>query len=937
MPSTAPPDIRRPPPARLPRRAPAPEARSREVRLGALAVAGLVVVLLGVPLALALAVGNPLPTSAPSRDWLDAQLSSALVIDVLAVVMWIAWAQFAACVLTEWRAARRGTGLPGDVPLGGGSQLLARRLVAATLLLAGAATLAPAPDSGQATPRPATSVSSLSSAELTDPPSPATALPAEVDLVTPEATKTYQVQPPDGRRYDSLWDIAERTLGDPLRYRELFALNKDRPQPDGRTLVEADLIHPGWTLLMPSDAAGPGVHVAAPPPVTPAVPAQPPGEGLPTQDGTALPEAAAPAGAVQESGFTVTQGLLGGGLLAAGLLVALSARRGPYARPTQERLEQDLRLAADPERADLLDRLLRGLAQSCAAQAKPLPEVALAYLGRRDLTLHLATATTAPPAPWVSSAGDRVWSIELPEGTELPDLPDVAAPYPALVGVATIDDHELLVDLEAATGLVSVTGATARDVVVSMAVELATNTWSDGVGVTLVGFGDDLADVAPENVGTAARLDEVLHEVQQEATRSTAALRASGATDVLAGRLQRAVERQQPRILVLSGPPSVPEAAALASLVRGGRTPLGVLVVGEVPGASWRFHIDAAGTVDLGVFGVSGRARTLSPQEYGPVLALLREADQARRRSASGVEALTPRSAAQVVRDLAEDAGGATPGAAPLPVLPRWALLPPTAGMPAKLTRPTPAAVQVQLLGPVHVTAPGPLDEAARGLLTELVVAVALHREGLHEALLRALVWPRGAEDDVVTQTVAQAQAWLGDQRPGHSRLHRAADGRYTLSNDVVCDVDVLRTVAEQATGARELDVLSAGLSLVQGTAFSRAVPGRYRWLRFYTAASDARLIGTAVARRAAGLRLQSGDRAGAAVALGRGLDLVPEAEALWREMLRVTPRDDLPEMVALMYDVLDAGGIRPEPDTDALVEQLQPGHSDASRAAQPA
>lgn len=927
MPSTAPPDVRRPPPARLPRRPPAPEARDREVRLGVLAVVGLAVVLVGVPVALAFAVGNPLPTSAPSRAWLDAQLSSALVIDVLAVVMWVAWAQFAACVLTEWRAARRGAGLPGAVPLGGGSQLLARRLVAATLLLAGAATLAPAPDSGQAPPRPATSISSLSSADLIEPLSSATTLPAAAaDAVTAEATKTYQVQPPGGRRYDSLWDIAERTLGDPLRYREVFALNQDRVQPDGRRLVDADLIHPGWTLIMPADASGPGVHVAAPPPSAPPVPAQPAGGGLPTQDGgPALPESAAPGGAVQQGG-TLQQGLLGGGLLAAGLLVALSARRGPYTRPAEERLEQDLRLAADPERADLLDRLLRGLAQSCAAQDTPLPEVALAYLGRRDLLLHLAAATAAPPAPWVASDGDRVWSIDLPEDAELPDRPDVAAPYPALAGVARVGDHELLVDLEGAPGLVSVTGATARDVVVSMAVELATNIWSDGVAVTLVGFGDDLAEVAPQHVVTVARVDEVLQEVQQEVIRSTAALRASGATDVLAGRLHRASGRERPRVLVLSGPPSPPEAAALAALVRGGRTPLAVVVVGETPGASWRFHVDEAGTVDLGIFGVSGRARTLSPQEYGPVLALLREADQARRQSALEVAALTPRSAAQAVRDLSENAGGAGPGVHTLPALPQWALLPSSAGVPAKLTRTAPAVVQVQLLGPVQVTAPGPLDEAARGLLTELVVAVALHRDGLHDALLRALVWPRGVDDDVVRQTVAQAQAWLGDHRPGHSRLHRRADGRYTLSNDVVCDVDVLRTVAEQATGARELDVLTAGLSLVRGAAFSQAVPGRYRWLRFHAAASDARVVGTAVARRAAVLRVQCGDRTGAAVLLGRGLDLVPDAEALWRDMLRVTPRDDLPEMVALLYDVLDARGIHPEPDTDALVEQLLPG-----------
>ena len=70
------------------------------------------------------------------------------------------------------------------------------------------------------------------------------------------ATKFYRVQPPAGRHHDSLWEIAQRHLGDGRRYQEIYDLNKDRVQPDGSMLTKASLIRPGWILEMPADAAG---------------------------------------------------------------------------------------------------------------------------------------------------------------------------------------------------------------------------------------------------------------------------------------------------------------------------------------------------------------------------------------------------------------------------------------------------------------------------------------------------------------------------------------------------------------------------------------------------------------------------------------------------------------------------------------------------------
>ena len=58
------------------------------------------------------------------------------------------------------------------------------------------------------------------------------------------------------RSGDTLWSIAGRELGSPLRWREIAALNIGRPQADGTALVNAGWILPGWVLALPPAAKG---------------------------------------------------------------------------------------------------------------------------------------------------------------------------------------------------------------------------------------------------------------------------------------------------------------------------------------------------------------------------------------------------------------------------------------------------------------------------------------------------------------------------------------------------------------------------------------------------------------------------------------------------------------------------------------------------------
>jgi hypothetical protein len=80
--------------------------------------------------------------------------------------------------------------------------------------------------------------------------------------------KFYIVPPPGNGPAESLFSIAAKTLGDGSQFVEIFNLNKGRLQPNGGRLTNPQLIEPGWILLLPADAAGPGVRFGPLPVVT---------------------------------------------------------------------------------------------------------------------------------------------------------------------------------------------------------------------------------------------------------------------------------------------------------------------------------------------------------------------------------------------------------------------------------------------------------------------------------------------------------------------------------------------------------------------------------------------------------------------------------------------------------------------------------------------
>ncbi len=956
---------------------------------GAAAVAALIGLLVGVPVALISVFGLPIPHGMPSASLFTHQLQASAVLKAISVVMWLAWLQFGWCVIAEVSAAVRNTGMPSRVPLAGGMQPLVHRLVTAAMLLSAATALAPAlaPVVASAAVRPAQPAATAPAAvprqafplALTAAPvrngaahSPEAAaavlirehqagpdgpgqdgagavqaVGADRDGKAQRTEKIYVVQPPAGRFHESLWEIAENHLGDGRRYREIFELNSERPQPDGTKLTIASLIRPGWILRMPHDAYGPGIEVVraqpgshhpgprhrrppyahhTPAPATPSARPTPratpsarptaPATPEPAANPTRAPahrSASAPARSHSASpGYPLE--LAAAGLLAAGVLAGLErrrrkqARRRPHGRkvvpprPDAAWAELALRLGEDEAAAQMLDAGLRYLCYTVADQGRTPPTVFAAHVGEENLDLWVAPASHDAPGPWYPVGDGQVWRLALADAARL-DLDQLSgpAPYPGLVSIGTDATGRVLVDIEAAHGVIAVTGPDelVGDALAGMAAELATSLLADDLHLTLVNPYEDLAVLAPERVHLAATLAEALPALEAHAAEVSDALAISGAGSVLAGRaLGEEPEDWVPHYLITLVPPTDAERDRLLALTRSGFCPAAAyLVAGDVPGAAWTWELTPDGRLSAPQLGIDVAAQVIPQEQQAALVDLFESADEL---------------------------GGEPMTAPPVDAAPAPHLIPDTV-----------APVEVTLLGPVSVRTSGEIEPDRLPLLTEIVVYLATHPGGVHPNVLTAAVWPRGVTDDVVDWTLARVQDWLGNDGVGRPHLATDASGRLRLGSGVRVDWHVFLTLIAQAAqaagGAREEARLAQAMSLVTGPFLAGTDRGRYAWtvtdgLEYEVAAR----VGDA-AHQLSELRVAGRDPYGAMEAARTGLRLSPDDELLWRDLLiagHATGEEHvLREAAGEVWARASLDGPPPAmaPETEALLDELLP------------
>jgi len=947
-------------------------SRRREVAVGSLALLLTCGIVVGIPAALLVLFGWPLPSSIPTSDVLTEPLSFDIVLDAIACLVWLAWLHLVVCLFVEWRASHRGVGLTPRVPFAGASQDLARRLVGAVLLLStasGAVSVTAVNATGPAPQRPAVVAPQQTGAApvlVSEPvPSQATgsatstqSAPGGTKIGAPPPARTpgqlvCTVMPPKGRYHDNLWDIAERHLGNGLRYKEIFALNQGRVFPDGRKLTEASLIHPGWRLIMPADAVGLA-------PAAPAVPGRPatavtpsgssatgtsstasgqaersvrengavaPGRGtrgdvlspmnggpapqprtaLPTQP--ALPQNAPPRGnsfssqavpprtvppagnaaatkavGAADGSVPVTAialwGLFGIGLLSYGVIEALGAKRRRQGqrrqagealpRPTASvaALEVALRTRADGESARFLDQALR----AAAAEGDGLSQVYAARLTSYRLELLLSPGRTDAPAPFVAEDAGRVWAVA--REAALPATDYTRAPMPGLVSVGAEGDASVLVDLEAADGVVCLDGPEprCRALLAAAAAELATNVWSDHVRLTLVGFGEELVALAPDRVRWVDQVTDVLPELESRAPAATPALHDSdGDLDgdaVLTGRVRPSGGPDgTPDYVLLAQAPDGDSLRRLTVLASGRRGGVGVLIAGQIAGARWTFRVDEAGDLDTGPLGLRLRAAQLAEPAYSALAELLGSAscgefDEGPDRFDVG----TFSSDAPVDRHLR-------------------ALAPPqrlAPEFPEDLEPDVPPVRLVRLLGTPDVFG-GPDDDPPTPLLVEMVAYLAVNRDGVSPEALTAAIWPRGSRASEREAAMAQLSDWLGADEAGQPRLLLDEEGWLRLSAEVRLD---WHQFAALAVRGQQSDLRRA-LELVRGPIIDGAPRGRYAWLGETALPYDAPALIADTAHELAGSYLSRGDAAGAANAARLGLRVDSGDEVLWRDLVR--------------------------------------------------
>ena len=206
----------------------------------------LVAITVGVPLVLARFAGWPLPHHRPHWNRVTTALRQGdiagdVVIKTIAVIVWIAWAQLIWALAWELainlpRITRGRQPKPAPlVPVAVGAGI--GRLVALVLSIGLTIATTPSPALARQT-APIAPVSTLHSQQVADQATPT--------MVSQLRNRAAYWQVADG---ESLWDIAERALGDGSRATEIIELNA--------TLQSPRDLRAGQTLRLPADASIP--------------------------------------------------------------------------------------------------------------------------------------------------------------------------------------------------------------------------------------------------------------------------------------------------------------------------------------------------------------------------------------------------------------------------------------------------------------------------------------------------------------------------------------------------------------------------------------------------------------------------------------------------------------------------------------------------------
>lgn len=639
---------------------------------GLAALAGLAVIVAGVPWLLLTVAGNPIPSwdivvgLSTHPDYGGSFLMGSL----LPIIAWIAWASFVFSLLTVIPSALRGVKPPQVRGLVIQQKAASALLGAVIVMFGGLAGAGAATAAEQAAPAVSHSVASQQA--------PQTIAPS----VAPPATDGVVMKSLTVNEGDSLWGMAESSLGDGDRYPELYEASKGIVQADGQTISNPDIIQPGWTINVPTMTQTPTPAPPAPAPTSeqePDAQAQAP-EGVPgaapsdqvkaapavapAQDqnqAASATSAEQPAGDSSESApatstdandsaadeepiadmFEVrTVGGIGG-LLAASILSVLGIRRFQQRRrrkvgerismpsPEITSTELELRAVENPKGVDDIDKALRYLAAWARENDERLPKLFALRLSPTNVELYLDEPAELP-APFTMTVPDKTAWVVDPD--EIPAFdPRPTAPYPGLVTLGQdASDGHILVDVEQ-IGSLNISGPNkeiTEGALTALAVELACSQWADDLQVTVVGFAPELADAF--KTGRVQHLDDVrslMSSLRGRARAYSRTFKDLGVDDIAHARVVADTDTWTPEIVLLNELPDEETCKELAALIeRVPRVGIAAITNGQLSG-DWALRIEKDFSATLSPAGIPIQAQVIMGKNYEQIVQTLAVAE----------------------------------------------------------------------------------------------------------------------------------------------------------------------------------------------------------------------------------------------------------------------------------------------------------------------
>ncbi|SDT41456.1 Nucleoid-associated protein YgaU, contains BON and LysM domains [Friedmanniella luteola] len=717
------------------------------------------------------------------------------------------------------------------------------------------------------------------------------------------------------RAGDTLSALAEQELGDDRRWPELFDANR-------AVLDDPDELDVGTRLVLPLEG-GPGVTRPEPEPEEPAVapahprPLPPAADGAPPAAPTTRPapapptpeaptaETPTPETPTPETAVEAALPLAAvGGLLAAGLLAGLAARRRRQlaARPVGRRivhpdpatvpLEAALGRTQRPLTLRTLDQALRAVAAGCRDRRLPLPALQLVLLAPDRIELRLAAPAPHAPVGFEVAGAADVWVLDRPGADHLAAVPasdELLRPWPTLVTLGRdAENRTVLADLESLRLLQLVDQpAAARAVLAALAVELSFSPWAEEMRLTLLGRDARLPDaLGAHTVEQTVDVDGLLDRLERRA-----AVQRRHQPQAVLGQHRLdpdLAEPWAPEVVLVDHPLTAAQTDRLRSLV--GDQPhvtTAVVVVGDVD-APWRLGAGdraggAATTSRLEPAGLDLVPQALSGAETDGVLELV----AATGRTSTGpapwwnVEVAEPEPPPDNVTYLGRRFGGwsaETRGEGDEVAAIRTAT---ALAADARVDHPT-----LLVLGPVELLgATGtPPPRAARQCL-EYCGWLLEHPGRTARDMASALAVAEGTR----RSNVSRLRSWLGADAAGEPYLPDAYTGRIALHPAVSSDWQQVQILTAGGVDRAGDEALRAVLQLLRGAPLADAAPGQWHWAEELRTdlISCVRDVGVELAGRA----LEAGDVGLARWAAARALAAAPGDELLLAARIRTEHR----------------------------------------------